>query len=43
VSDADSLVRIVTSLAPGATARFSIVRNGGRRVLLVRLGARAAR
>jgi 2-alkenal reductase len=43
VSDADSLVRIVTSLEPGAMARFSIVRGGGRHVLPIRLGARSAR
>jgi S1-C subfamily serine protease len=43
VSDADCLVRIVTSLEPGTTARFAIVRGGGRHVVSVRLGARAAR
>jgi S1-C subfamily serine protease len=43
VSDADSLVRIVTRLHPGTVARFSIVRGGSRRVLAVRLGARSAR
>ena len=43
VSDADALVRIVTSLQPGAVARFSIVRGAGRRVVTVRLGARSAR
>jgi S1-C subfamily serine protease len=43
VSDADALVRIVTSLAPGATARFAIVRGDARRVVAVQLGSRAAR
>jgi len=43
VSDADGLVRIVTSLEPGTLARFAIVRGVGRRVVAVRLGARAAR
>jgi len=43
VTDADSLVRIVTSLEPGTLARFSIVRGDGRRVVAVRLGARSAR
>ena len=43
VADADSLVRIVTSLRPGSLARFSIVRRDGRHVLAVRLGARSAR
>jgi 2-alkenal reductase len=43
VSDANSLVRIVTTLEPGTVARFAIVRGAGRRVLAIRLGARAAR
>jgi len=43
VSDADALVRIVTSLEPGTVARLAIVRADGRHVLAVRLGARAAR
>jgi 2-alkenal reductase len=43
VSDANSLVRIVTSLEPGTTAQFAIVRRDGRHVVSVRLGARAAR
>jgi S1-C subfamily serine protease len=43
VSDADTLVRIVTRLEPGTAARFSIVRGDRRRVVAVQLGARAAR
>jgi hypothetical protein len=41
--DANGLVRIVTTLEPGTVARFAVVRGAGRRVLSVRLGARAAR
>jgi S1-C subfamily serine protease len=43
VLDANGLVRIVTTLEPGTVARFAVVRGAGRRVLSVRLGARAAR
>ena len=43
VLDANGLVRIVTSLEPGTTARFAIVRRDGRHVVPVELGARAAR
>jgi S1-C subfamily serine protease len=43
VADADSLVRVVTSLEPGALARITLLRGDSRRVVAVRLGSRAAR
>ena len=43
VAGADTLVRIVTSLEPGAVARFAIVRGNARRAVAVRLGSRTAR
>jgi 2-alkenal reductase len=43
VADADGLVRIVTNLEPGQTARFTLVRGSSRRAAAVHLVARAAR
>jgi S1-C subfamily serine protease len=43
VTDADALVRIVTTLAPGGTARFSVVRGSRRLTLSITLAARPAR
>ncbi|HEY3542116.1 MAG TPA: trypsin-like peptidase domain-containing protein [Gaiellaceae bacterium] len=44
ITGADDLVRIVTSrLQPGEAARFTILRDGRRRTLSVRLAARPAR
>jgi S1-C subfamily serine protease len=40
VTDADALVRIVTSLAPGQTVDFAVVRGARRLTLPVTLGAR---
>jgi S1-C subfamily serine protease len=43
VTDAEDVVRIVAnSLAPGQTARFTLVRGRSRRTVLLRLGQRAA-
>jgi S1-C subfamily serine protease len=44
VADADALVRIVTNtLQPGAQATLTIVRDGRRRTVSIRLGSRPAR
>ena len=43
VADADALVRIVTTLRPGQTALFSVVRASGRRTIAVTLAARSPR
>ena len=43
VADADALVRIVTTLTPGDSSRFSVVRGSRRLTLSIRLGARPAR
>ena len=43
VTDAEDVVRIVAnSLAPGESARFTLVRGSSRRTVLLRLGQRAA-
>jgi S1-C subfamily serine protease len=43
VDDADALVRIVTTLAPGHTSRFSVVRGSRRLTLSLTLSARPTR
>src|SRR5206468_5734729 len=44
VTDADSLVRIVTNtLKPGQRAVIGVIRGGRRRAVTIRLGARPAR
>jgi S1-C subfamily serine protease len=41
VTDADTLVRIVTTrLEPGRSASFLVIRGGRRRTVVVTLGAR---
>jgi S1-C subfamily serine protease len=43
VGGAADLVRIVTNLAPGQTAVFTVVRASGRRAIAVTLAARSPR
>jgi S1-C subfamily serine protease len=43
VADAADLVRIVTTLRPGQTAVFSVLRASGRHTIAVTLAARSPR